>query len=158
MEMSKYLIDFFYFNDNANRKLLSKIMLLPDKTPCIKLFSHLINCQYKWIARILKQPDAEAMSWWEAVYLLENLDGEWDKSFEPWPKYLSGLAEDDFLNELTFTWFDNEWWRATLQDIILQLNYHSIHHRAQMQMIIRQQGLTPDPLDYILTRYKKNEG
>ncbi|MBP9221492.1 MAG: hypothetical protein KBF42_08910 [Chitinophagales bacterium] len=36
----------------------------------------------------------------------------------------------------------------------LQLNYHSIHHRAQMQMLIRQQGLVPDFVDYIGTKYR----
>ena len=44
---------------------------------------------------------------------------------------------------------------ARLIDIALQLNYHSIHHRAQMQMLIRQQGIEPDFIDYIGTKYKK---
>jgi uncharacterized damage-inducible protein DinB len=40
-------------------------------------------------------------------------------------------------------------------DIALQLNYHSIHHRAQMQVLIRQQGMEPDFIDYIGTKYRK---
>jgi len=42
-----------------------------------------------------------------------------------------------------------------LKDIALQLNYHSIHHRAQIQTIIRQQGMEPDFVDYIGTKYKR---
>ena len=42
-----------------------------------------------------------------------------------------------------------------LCDITLQLNYHSIHHRAKMQMLIRQQGIEPDFIDYIRTKYQK---
>ena len=43
------------------------------------------------------------------------------------------------------------------QDIALQLNYHSIHHRAQIQSIIRKQGIEPDFVDYIGTVYRKLE-
>jgi uncharacterized damage-inducible protein DinB len=42
-----------------------------------------------------------------------------------------------------------------LIDIALQLNYHAIHHRAQIQVLIRQQGLEPDFIDYIGTKYHK---
>jgi len=155
MEMKKYFIDFFYFNDSANKKLLPKILLLPEKKECIRLFSHLINCQYKWMARINEKQNAESLNWWEPVYFLEDLEDEWNKSFQPFPIYISGLDENDFSNELVFPRPDNEMWTATLENIMPQLNYHSIHHRAQIQMLIRQQGLIPDPLDYILTKYKR---
>lgn len=65
--MKDYLMDFFYFNDCANKKLLQKIGELPDKKECARLFSHLVNCQYKWMAQIEKKPDAETMNWWEPV-------------------------------------------------------------------------------------------
>ena len=32
---------------------------------------------------------------------------------------------------------------------------HSIHHRAQIQYLIRQQGIEPDFVDYIGTKYRK---
>ena len=46
-------------------------------------------------------------------------------------------------------------WAVKLLGISLHLNYHSIHHRAQMQVLIRQQGLEPDFIDYIGTKYHK---
>ena len=47
MEMRKYLINTFKFNDEANKKILAKLKVLPDKTACIRFFSHLINSQNK---------------------------------------------------------------------------------------------------------------
>jgi uncharacterized damage-inducible protein DinB len=38
---------------------------------------------------------------------------------------------------------------------IMQLNSYLIHHRAQIQTILRQQGIEPDFVDYIGTRYRK---
>ena len=46
-------------------------------------------------------------------------------------------------------------WTARLADIARQLNFHSIHHRAQIQMLIRAQGIEPDFVDYIGTRYRR---
>jgi uncharacterized damage-inducible protein DinB len=155
MEMRKYLLDTFSYNDVTNRKLLEKIKLLPDNTESIRLFSHLINCQYKWMARIMHDPGALKMSWWNPLHPIDNLASEWQKSLSLWTNYIESKTDAELASEVTFTGMDGSQWAATPQDIALQLNYHSIHHRAQIQIIIRQQGIEPDFVDYIGTRYRK---
>ena len=88
MQMKNYLIDTFRFNDSTNKKLLEKIKLLNQKEESIKLFRHLINCQYKWLARILKTPGYEKMDWWEPVYDFNKLEEEWTKSLNIWIDYI----------------------------------------------------------------------
>ena len=153
--MKEYLIDTFYFNDVTNKKLLEKIKQLPDEKEVIKLFSHLINCQYKWMARIIHDPKVQQMDWWNPVYDLSELEAEWDKSLRLWIDYINSKTYDELSTEVTFTGFDGGLYAATPKDIALQLNYHSIHHRAQIQTLIRQQGLEPDFVDYIGTKYRK---
>jgi len=153
--MKQYLRDTFLFNDLTNKKLLEKIAQLPDNTESIKLFSHLVNSQYKWMARILHDSAAPAMSWWEPIYELNMLEQEWSKSLALWLNYVIKHSDEELSAEVTFVGFDGANWAASPQDIALQLNYHSIHHRAQIQTIIRQQGLDPDFVDYIGTKYRK---
>lgn len=153
--MKQYLLNTFLYNDVTNKKLLTRILELPDKTEAVRLFSHLINSQYKWMARILHDPQAPGMSWWEPVYEEKDLEAEWSKSLQLWLDYLSSKTEKELNTEVTFIGFDNGQWAATPTDIALQLNYHSIHHRAQIQTIIRQQGFEPDFVDYIGTRYRR---
>jgi uncharacterized damage-inducible protein DinB len=155
MDLKDYLVDTFNYNSITNKNLLGKIRELPDKSESIKLFSHLVNSQYKWMARILKDPAAPQMSWWEPVYELDQLETEWDKSLALWTDYIRSKTEEKLCTEVEFTGFDGGKWAATPKDIALQLNYHSIHHRAQIQTLIRQQGLEPDFVDYIGTRYRK---
>lgn len=155
MEMKRYLIETFNYNDYANKKTLEKIKQLPDKTEGIKFFSHLINSQYKWMSRITQDPHAQKMSWWDPAYPLEDLEKEWNKSLLLWIAFLESKTENELFEEATFTGFDGGQWTAKLKDIALQLNYHSIHHRAQIQSLIRKQGLEPDFVDYIGTVYKK---
>ena len=155
MQLNSYLTDTFTYNDQTNKKLLGKIKLLSDGTEAIKLFSHLINCQYKWMARILQDPNAVKMSWWEPVYDFDKLEAEWTKSLNPWLAYINSKTEEELSTEVEFIGFDNSKWAASPKDIALQLNYHSIHHRAQIQTILRKQGIEPDFVDYIGTRYRK---
>jgi uncharacterized damage-inducible protein DinB len=157
MEMKKYLIETFEFNSLMNKKLLGKIKKLPDKEECIRFFSHLINSQKKWMARIVQYPEDPEMDWWDPVYPFNKLKEEWDKSLRDWIDYLNSKTEDELFEEAKFIGYDGGHWSVPLKDIALQLNYHSIHHRAQMQLFIRQQGLEPDFVDYIGTVYKKIE-
>lgn len=100
-------------------------------------------------------PDDPKMDWWEPAYELEQLEELWNKSLEAWIGFLENKTEEELFNEVKFIGFDGAHWSVVLKDIALQLNYHSIHHRAQIQTIIRQQGLEPDFVDYIGTKYKK---
>jgi uncharacterized damage-inducible protein DinB len=155
MQMRDYLLNTFRYNDLTNRKLLEKIKSLPDKQQSVKFFSHLINSQYKWMARIMQDPAAPGMDWWDPVYPLEHLEDEWQNSLKLWVDYIESLTEEQLNEEVSFTGFDGGQWAATPLDIALQLNYHSIHHRAQIQTLLRQEGIEPDFVDYIGTRYRK---
>lgn len=155
MEMKQYLIDTFKFNDLMNTRLLAKIKALPDQQQCIRFFSHLINSQNKWMARIIQYPQDPKRDWWEPVYALDELESEWRKSLQVWLDFIGSKSEEELFAEVKFIGYDGGHWACKLKDIALQLNYHSIHHRAQMQLLIRQQGLEPDFVDYIGTVYRK---
>ena len=155
MEFKQYLIDTFLFNDRSNKMVLEKIKQLPDKTEAIRFFSHLVNSQNKWLKRIQVYPEDPKMNWWEPTYQLEELESKWNESLQQWIDFLNGLSEDELYEEKKFIGYDGAHWSVTLKDIALQLNYHSIHHRAQIQTIIRKQGLVPDFVDYIGLKYKR---
>lgn len=155
MEMKQYLLDTFAYNDHANRMVLAKMRDLPDKTESVRFFSHMINSQYKWMARIVRDPEAPKMDWWDPVYDLEDLEVKWQDSLKLWTGYLGDRTEKEMYDEKRYVGPDGGEWTAPLKDIALQLNYHSIHHRAQIQSVIRAQGLEPDFVDYIGTVYRK---
>ena len=135
--------------------MIEKMKELPEQHSAIKLISHLANSQYKWMARVMQGPKAVEMDWWEPLYSLEQLETQWSKSLEAWINYLNTKTDEEINQEITFIGFDGGLYAATPKDIMLQLNYHSIHHRAQIQLIIRKQGVQPDFIDYIGTAYRK---
>ena len=157
MEMKSYLIETFTWNDKANRQILGKIRQLPSQEESIKFFSHLINSQIKWLKRIEDFPKDPNLDWWKPLYKPDDLEPEWEKSLKAWLDLLALKTEEELYQDVKWVGFDGGVYTGALKDIALQLNYHSIHHRAQIQSIIRKQGLEPDFVDYIGTVYRKLE-
>jgi uncharacterized damage-inducible protein DinB len=155
MEMKTHLIDLFRFNDTVNRKMIAKIRQLPRPEEPIHLVSHLIHSQDKWLARLAKDPDANKREWFGPSFPIESLETEWERSKHAWITFLEGITEEDVLSVVQWEGYDGAQWEARLCDIALQLNFHGIHHRAQIQTMVRQQGLEPDFLDYIGTKYRR---
>lgn len=157
MNLPDHLTETFLWTDKSNRMVLKKAEELLDKTEFTKFFSHLINSQFKWMARIKQDPNSPQMDWWNPVYEFKDLESKWDESLKPWLDYIASKTEEELTTEVTFIGFDGSLFAAAPKDIMLQLNYHSIHHRAQIQTMIRQQGLEPEFVDYIGTKYRRVE-
>ncbi len=155
MQMKQYLIDTFRHNNSANRLVLESMAELPEKGEAINVFCHIINSQNKWLDRLEQYPNDTKRDWSLPVYTVVEMGQEIDESTAAWIAFLEGKTDDELLEEVKFIGFDGGHWTCVLQDIALQLNYHSIHHAAQIQLLIRQQGLTPKFVDYIGTKYRK---
>jgi len=155
LQMRQHLLELFAFNERTNLLLLSKFEKLGDRSECVRLFGHLVRSQQKWLARIRRDPGAVELDWWKPEIPFELLDPEWRASVRAWTEYLADKTDEELARETSFTGFDGATWAATPQDIALQLNFHSIHHRAQIQAILRREGIAPDFVDYIGTKYRR---
>jgi uncharacterized damage-inducible protein DinB len=154
--MKQYLIDFFNYNDWANRKLLESIRQLPDNGEAVKLFNHLIAAQNKWLNRITKEKDDNAIAWFDKMIPADQLENVWSDSINNWINFLEKCEDSDLETEVSFQRPGNEKkYSVKIRDLVLQINYHSIHHRAQINLIIRKQGFEPPKTDYILTVIKE---
>jgi uncharacterized damage-inducible protein DinB len=152
--MKEYITGFFHFNDWANRKILTTISLLPEKNEPLRLFSHMISCQHKWLNRITQEIPDSSLVWTGPIYSLEECRTLWDIHTGKWVAFLESLPEAQLKKDIQYQSSDGGRFSSTIEDIALQLNYHSIHHRAQIMTMIRQQGVPPPAADYILLKRK----
>jgi uncharacterized damage-inducible protein DinB len=153
--MKQYLIDTFKFNDYANKTVLQAIKKMSEPEKAVYLFSHLINSQNKWMAGIMNKPNLTEYEWFKPVYKLDELEAKWEESLNTWLNFLEGKSEDDLEQEIIYEFAKGKI-GAKIIDTALQLNYHSIHHRAQIATLLRQQNIAPPFVDYIgrvLKRY-----
>ncbi|MEP6647622.1 MAG: DinB family protein [Saprospiraceae bacterium] len=153
--MKEFLIEMFDMNQVANIKMVSALKEITSPEEGIRHLSHLVNCQYKWLDRINVFPETSTLDWWEPVYSLEEMPHHFIKSTRQWIIFLSGKSEDVLNSLVHYTGYDGSNWEVQLKDVALQLIFHSFHHRAQIQMMIKFQGFQPGFIDYIGYKQKK---
>lgn len=153
--MKQHLLEMFAFNQAANIQMIESVMKMKDPEKASNLLSHLINSQDKWLKRIQLYPENpnSQLDWWLPAYTLEGIKAYFESSTQAWVDYLSGLSEAEILSDISFRGRDDAEWRAPLKDIALQLIFHSFHHRAQIQMLLREEGIAPEFIDYIGSKY-----
>jgi uncharacterized damage-inducible protein DinB len=147
--MKHYLIDTFRYNDWANRQSLDMINRMSQPDEAIRLFCHLITSQNKWMARINADPNEPQMAWFESPFPYDELEARWERSLGDWVQFLEKAPEEELAREVHYTAGDGNPYTSPVRDVALQLNYHSIHHRAQISQLARAQGLEPPFVDYI---------
>jgi uncharacterized damage-inducible protein DinB len=151
--MKEYLIDTFRYNSWANLKLLEAIRQMPEMAEGVRLFSHMINAQDIWFSRVNNEVVDKPQSWLNEAFPVEELEERWTTSTNKWLEYLDSKTEADLDNQIVFHRLaDKKAFQVKVVDVILQINYHSIHHRAQLLRLIREQGGVPPGTDYILTK------
>ncbi|HXV13196.1 MAG TPA: hypothetical protein VEC56_03225, partial [Candidatus Krumholzibacteria bacterium] len=108
--MKQYLLDTWAFNDRANKQVLARIRDLPDTAESIRFFSHLINSQKKWLARIHQFPKDPNLDWWEPGYALEDLERAWDASLAAWREFVADKSEQELFAEVKWVGYDGKTW------------------------------------------------
>lgn len=119
---------------------------IPGKS--ISLFSHILNTHHIWNARLIdKKPkydlwQSHAIENWEDIHY-ENQR----TSFE------IVTNTTDFEKRIDYENSKGRLYANTLSDVLFHINNHSTHHRGQILMDFRNNGITPSSLDYIF--YKR---
>ena len=157
-ETIELLVEMFRFNEAANIRMSAHVGALGANEEMLRQLSHLANCQYKWLDRITCFPETSALDWWTPVYPADALAGHFQRSTDAWVDHLQGLDPEDLSRMSPFIGIDGAEWEASVRDIALQLNFHSFHHRAQVNLLIRQAGHQPPFIDYIRSHSRKRQG
>lgn len=154
--MKTYLLDTFRYNRKANSILAAAINGLPDKEAAVKLFSHIIAAQDKWHNRLTRLEKDSAFQWNGTVLNAGELEQEWLKSVDRWIGSIERLTEEELESDIVFIRpSDGKQMAVKIKDVALQLNYHAIHHRAQINTLISKQDISPPVTDYIFTALRE---
>ena len=155
LPMKAHLLEMFAFNQRANERMIDLLGELQNPQAVVRLLGHLIHSQNKWLARIRSYPESVDMDWWEPTLPAAELKDSLARSTQAWLEFLQNKTEEELTSEIRFHASNGSEWVCVLQDIALQLIFHSFHHRAQMQTLLRAEGSTPPFIDYIGEKYRR---
>ena len=147
--MMSFFNQLFDYNFYCNKKLIDeclKLERIPEKS--VTLFSHILNAHHIWNSRILGS---------ESLYEVwqEHPIEDWgDIHYENQRSSFEVItAADNFEVRIDYENTEGRLFTNTLQDILFHIINHSTHHRSQIAMDFRNEGIEPLELDFIF--YKR---
>jgi uncharacterized damage-inducible protein DinB len=133
--MKQYLIDYFKYNDWANRRLIEAIKTLHNQDKCLYYFSHLITCHNKWINVFLKEWEDNGTPWYGDVYHAGELESCWSDCLNKWLNFIESKTNEEIESDYVYeSLAAKKKYIISISKIAFQLNCHTIHHRGQMAL------------------------
>jgi uncharacterized damage-inducible protein DinB len=135
-----HFLDQFRYTRWANQQVLDALGegdgTLPERA--LRLISHLLRAQDVWIGRI--QGEADLPDIWGRD-TLEECRARADASAEAWLGFLHDCAPDDFTDAVRYENSKGKPFASELREICGHVVNHSTHHRAQIALLLREDGV-----------------
>lgn len=147
--MTEFFKELFEYCHHSNQQITELFLQHPQSITerSLKLFSHTLNAQHIWNARL--SGNKANYSVWEmhALESYKNID------LQNYGDTLQLLNTIDLSHTLTYTNSKGQSFSNTARDILFHMINHSTYHRGQIASDLKQQGIEPPATDYIF--YKR---
>jgi len=145
--MKRHFITLFKYDKFANFILLEAILQKPEKRAA-GLMAHLLTAQQVWLNRCLNQPFTPDTLW--PSWPVETLQGIITKNSNNWLTYVDSLQSNDFEKFIRYKNTQGVSFETRLIDILTHVTNHGTHHRGQIGMLLKNEGMENLPsTDYI---------
>lgn len=139
----------FAYDRWANERMLQAfeaVAPLDGSSLIARLFSHILAAQQMWLRRVQGSdltgltpwPDPEPEAW---PRLLQTVQAAWLEQVE--------TREATWETPITYQNTRGRSFETPLHEIVTHIIIHGQHHRAQIAIHLRNQGLTPPHTDFI---------
>ncbi|WP_394666918.1 DinB family protein [uncultured Chryseobacterium sp.] len=146
--MKEKLVDLFEYTYHFNKEMIKiiseNLQKVDEKT--ISLINHTLNAQQIWNSRILNEKSFEV---WQ-INPFENLNGINQQNIN---KSLEIVQKFDPDQKIEYQNSRGKKFENTVFEMLFQAINHSTYHRAQINSLLKQSGITPILTDYIF--YKR---
>lgn len=146
--MKEFFKDIFEYHNHFNQKLAEQLTENENEitSRTIPLFSHSINAQQIWNARILNKSQFGV----HELHSLEECKRIDNDNFKNVIKILNERELDELISYCNSK---GEEFKNSIQQILFHVANHFTHHKGQIISDLRQNGISPIVTDYIF--YKR---
>ncbi|NJB71666.1 putative damage-inducible protein DinB [Saonia flava] len=147
--MKVFFNQLFDYNFYCNKKLIDECSTLnsaPEKST--QLFSHMLNAHHIWNARIIDKKPTYGV--WDVHPIKDWGDIHYENQRSSFEIITNA---DNFEKRIDYENSQGRLFANTLNDILFHIINHSTHHRGQILMDFRNNGIEPPSLDYVF--YKR---
>ncbi len=140
----RHLRDHMAWADDAILDALAGAAELPHEAA--REFAHVLGSEECWLARLESRAPRSAI--WPSVNLSELMQLALDVQVG-FARHLDALTEADLHRIVTYTNTAGILFETSARDILHHVFLHSQYHRGKVNLLLRQAGLAPTPVDYI---------
>jgi uncharacterized damage-inducible protein DinB len=136
------------YNIWANDRVLESFSWIKSEVPsqCLSLFSHALNAQAIWIARITGTQSPVKV--WQ-LHTLEECRRLHEQTSPILAEMVRNLTEEEMNREIQYTNTQGNAYSTKVLDILTHAFNHATYHRAQVAITLRQSGHEPINSDYV---------
>ncbi len=106
---------------------------------------HIAAAEMLWLHRVKGLPKPDVKLW--SNYSLEELSPMLEKADQQWLDYIQ--STENFDRDLSYTNYTGDPFVNNVESIMIHTANHASYHRAQVAMLLRQNGLEPVNTDFI---------
>lgn len=140
----RHLRDHMGWADDALLDALAGAASLPAEAA--REFAHVLGGEENWLARLESRAPRTAI--WPQVALGELMQLALDVQVG-FARHLDSLTEADLHRIVTYTNSAGILFETSVRDILHHVFLHAQYHRGKVNLLLRQAGITPAPVDYI---------
>lgn len=144
--MKEYFLKLYRYNAWSNDRVIN--CLVRQKVTHVKILSlmgHIVAAQFLWLHRIKGLAPPQIKLW--DNYQLDNLVKLAADANKQWLEFVE--STHDFNRELTYKNYTGDPYTNNVESIMIHLVNHSTYHRAQIALLLRENGLAPVNTDFI---------
>jgi len=143
--MKEHYTRLFEYNLWANNEFSEVLRANQYQNPKIlKLLSHLANAQAIWLSRIKNEKSPVGV--WDEHTEKEALE-LWGNTSQDWLDFIySGDLEQE---TISYKNSKGQEFESRLGDILTHVVNHGTHHRGQIALMLREEGIDPPASDFI---------
>jgi len=118
----------------------------PPSPDAVREYAHVLGAEEIWLARLEGRSTTLAVWPDESSEVLATAARRIHQGYE---KYLAGLRDEDLATLVAYTNTAGRAFETSVVDIVTHVALHGQYHRGKVNLLLRQSGATPAPVDYI---------
>jgi uncharacterized damage-inducible protein DinB len=130
----------------ADARILEALRSAGTSAEAAREYAHILGAEEIWLARLERRPPRTRVWPEEPTDSLVVLGAEIHAGFR---RFLDGLTADSMEAPVAYTNTRGQAFTNTAQEILLHTALHGQYHRGKVNLLLRQSGAEPAPVDLI---------
>ncbi|REJ77619.1 MAG: hypothetical protein DWQ47_14705 [Acidobacteria bacterium] len=149
MDSLKHLKRLYRYNDWANRRVIA-VLKQHDCPDAVRVMSHVLITEKEYYERMFGK-DSTGFDFWPDADP-EGLGALAMKNAEDYERLLENFDDEGLGQIIRYRTSAGSSVKNTFRDVLSHVALHSAGHRGQALTLLRQSGIEPPVVDYIIYR------